>query len=449
MRRPSTPFAPTVAAFAVVAVLAGCAAPQPEPPPAIPVVSDQDISDAYVYLLGRLLVLRQEQLDFQKEGFHWNELVHRKVGGVSWANPNLDVVYSEAWVAIDEHICAVFSVPPIKGRYYTIQFLNGWGETVANINERNYPDHPSGDFAMCLKGADVKMPPGRRRIDLPGKVSRVLVRVELGADPRRAVALQQRILLRMTGTPKIEPVPATPSFTNDRLPGAEAFDSAAVALNSEPDINPGMEPLQAKVRAVAAGVAASPAQRARVEQVIRARTLPQFYRGFSTAGTVRNGWLRPSTIGQYGSDYQGRTRVNLAGIWANTTEEGVYFRSDADGDGAKLDGSNDYTMTFPAPDVPGKHVKYFWSVIAVDAKEFHVIPNPKKRYLINSQSRLKYGKDGSLTLYFAPAKPKDAPDANWLPTPVGQPYNLTFRAYGPDRAMQSKEWFPAPLQQRD
>ena len=58
-------------------------------------VSDQDISDAYIYLLSRLLVLRQQQLDF-KEGFRWNELLHRKPGGVDWPNPNLDVAYSEA-----------------------------------------------------------------------------------------------------------------------------------------------------------------------------------------------------------------------------------------------------------------------------------------------------------------------------------------------------------------
>src|SRR5258707_6052669 len=35
-------------------------------------ITDQDISDAYIYLLGRLMVTRQQQLDFQ-EGFKWNE----------------------------------------------------------------------------------------------------------------------------------------------------------------------------------------------------------------------------------------------------------------------------------------------------------------------------------------------------------------------------------------
>src|SRR5262245_50281189 len=38
-------------------------------------IADRDIIEAYEYLLGRLLVLRQETLDF-KEGLKWNEIVH-------------------------------------------------------------------------------------------------------------------------------------------------------------------------------------------------------------------------------------------------------------------------------------------------------------------------------------------------------------------------------------
>ncbi|HEX3339743.1 MAG TPA: DUF1254 domain-containing protein, partial [Pseudolabrys sp.] len=112
-------------------------------------MSDQDVSDAWIYLYTRLLVLRQQQLDFQ-EGFKWNELVHRKPGAVDWPNPNLDVAYSEAWVAVDESSCTIVTVPKITGRYYTVQFLNGWDETLANINEREFPNNPNGNFAICL-----------------------------------------------------------------------------------------------------------------------------------------------------------------------------------------------------------------------------------------------------------------------------------------------------------
>ena len=69
--------------------------------------------------------------------------------------------------------------------------LSGWGEVTANINERNYPRHPSGTFGLCLKGANVALPKGTQRIDLPNRKSRILMRIELGANPAEAVALQK------------------------------------------------------------------------------------------------------------------------------------------------------------------------------------------------------------------------------------------------------------------
>lgn len=415
------------------------------PAPAATALTDQDITEAYHYLLGRLLVLRQAQLDFGQEGFKWNEIIHRDVGGVAWANPNLDVAYSEAWIAVDENSCTIFSVPDIQGRYYTVQFLNGWGETVANINERNYPDHASGDFWVCMKGANVQVPADAKRIDLPGKTARVLSRVELGADPKQAATLQKQITVRASGTPVIAELPRTPDFPNDKLPGAEAFDAATVeAALSEPDINPGMEAVQAKVRAVAQAVQ-DPAQRARVDQVIREQSQPAMQKAFASMGTLRDGWARPDVAGNYGNDYLSRTLVDFGGIWANNRDEVVYFKTHTDATGTPLDGGNTYTVHFKQGDLPADHVKYFWSVIAVDSEKFQVIPNPRNRFLLNNQSKLTYGPDGSLTLYLAPERPKNAPDGNWLPTPKGQNYHLTFRMYGPDEAVLDGTWFPAPI----
>src|SRR4029079_10944051 len=215
--------------------------------------SDQESSDSWIYLLTRNLVLRQQQLDFQ-EGFKWNELVHRKPGAVDWPNPNLDVAYSEVWVAVDESSCTVVSVPKIEGRYYTVHFLHGWGETIANINERLFPKRPFGEFAMCLRGANVAIPAGATRIDLPVKYSRVLARIELGSDPDAAIALQHQFKFQATGTPKLPEIPKTPIFDLEALPGVEAFEAAEVALDSEPDINDGLEALQGKTRAVAKAI---------------------------------------------------------------------------------------------------------------------------------------------------------------------------------------------------
>jgi hypothetical protein len=434
-------------------IIAGCgqrsepkpaAAPAP-PAPAVAGPSEQEISDSYIYLLSRLLVLRQQQLDF-KEGFQWNQLVHRKPGEVLWPNPNLDVAYSEAWVAVDEKSCAIVTVPKTGNRYYTVQFLNGWGETVANINQRIFPQRPSGDFAVCLKDADVQLPATAQRIDVPVKYMRVLSRVELGADWNQAVALQKQFKIRATGEPTLPTVPQTVMFELNALPGVEAFESAEAALDSEADINPGMEQLQASTRAVAAAVK-DPTQRQRVDQIVRTKAFADFKNELPTIGNgkVENGWVLPAISGSYGNNWIARSCINYGGIWANVPEEVIYYKALVDGEKKPLSGDNSYTMRFEKEQVPAQFATHFWSVIAVDSVEHRVLPNPQKRYLINKEAKPHYAADGSLTLYFSDAKPADAPPGNWLPTPKGTSYSLTFRFYRPQGAVAERKYFPPPL----
>lgn len=56
-------------------------------------------------------------------------------------------------------------------------------------------------------------------------------------------------------------------------------------------------------------------------------------------------------------------------------------------------------------------------------------------FLGGRESKLQYGKDASLTLYFADTKPQGAPKGNGLPTTKGQGYSLTFRFYQPKGAV--------------
>ena len=414
---------------------------------ATPTIGEKEISDSYIYLLGRLAVTRQQQLDF-KEGFKWNELVHRKPGAVDWPNPNLDVAYSEAWVAVDENCYLLVTVPQITGRYYTVQFLNGWGETLANINERLFPDKPSGQFAVCFQGSNVSIPEGATRIDLPVKYSRVLLRVELGANWDDAVALQKQFKFEAVGTPKHLPeIPETVMFDIEVLPGVEAFESANLALDSEADINNGMETVAANTRVIAEAVK-DPTERARVDKVIRDRGFKDFATGshFLGHGTIINNWTRPKVCGTYEDDWLARTCINIGGIWANTLAEVLYYKGRVDSTGTTLHSDNTYTLTFPKDDLPAKYADYFWSVIAVDAKHMRVLPNPLNRFLLNNQTKLEYGKDGSLTLYFAPEKPASVNDGNWLPTLGGQNYSLTFRFYGPRGGVVDGTYYPPAIQ---
>ena len=405
------------------------------------------ISDAYIYLLSRLLVLNQQQADFE-EGFQWNTLLHRKPAGVQWPNPNLDVAYSEAWVAVDENSALMVSVPRITGRYYTVQFLNGWGETVANINERAFPDHPHGMFAVCLEGTQTKVPAPVQRVEVPVKYMRVLSRVELGSNWDDAVALQQKVELRATGKPVLPTVPKTVTFDIEALPGVEAFESAELALDSEADINPGMQELQAATRAIAEAIK-NPAERKRVDDEIRTKAFATIKKASPTLadGTIENGWVLASTMGVYKSNWLLRTLVNDGGIWANTFDEVIYYKGFVGPDGKPLSGDHSYELRFPKEQLPAQYATYFWSVIAVDSVHRRVLPNPLKRYLINKESKLQYGADGSLTLYLGDAKPAAAPEGNWLPTPKGQGYSLTFRFYRPKGAVANHTYFPPALTQ--
>jgi hypothetical protein len=165
-------------------------------------------------------------------------------------------------------------------------------------------------------------------------------------------------------------------------------------------------------------------------------------------GTVLNGWARPGVVGEYGLDYLARTMVNNGGIWANIKPEVLYYRGSLDQAGAELSSDNVYTLTFPKDGLPAQYATFFWSVIAVDSHRFRVLPNPLNRFLLNNQSGAKYNPDGSLTLYFADQKPVDAPDSNWLPTPKGQKYRLTFRFYRPTEGVANGTYYPPPLVKR-
>ena len=125
-------------------------------PARLPAPDDRTITDAYIYLLGRVLVIRQENMDRGATGFAYNTIKYNPIGEADWVNPNLDTAYIEAWFAVDHDTPVIFEVPEIKGRYYTAQILDEWGEVIANINERMFPSKPFGKFALVYPNSDVK-----------------------------------------------------------------------------------------------------------------------------------------------------------------------------------------------------------------------------------------------------------------------------------------------------
>jgi hypothetical protein len=410
-----------------------------------PQVDKETVTDAYVYLLGRALVDRQEVTDIAEDGIDYNVIKYNPVGAADFVNPNLDVAYLEAWIAVDDETAVLLEVPAVKGRYYTVQICDEWGNVVTNINERNFPLKPAGTFAFITPDSGAQLPPEATPIVLPSRKAKMLARVELQTDVEGAVALQRQFKMSTLGTPEIPKPTGLPTFGNQALVGVEIFDYAEKLLSSALDTIPVAPQMQSKVREVARG-AMDPAQREALDALIRETVIPRFLKfAVTQAGEYRNNWLATLVGGIYGDDYWTRTAANLVGIWANSTHEVIYFIATRDGDGNLLNGASNYVIEFDANTRPDAVVNSYWSVILVDIPDYRVVPNEIERYNFNSYSPLAAGQDGGLTLYIAAKESSSFPASNWLPSPDGKPFSLTFRTYVPKELVKQGGWFPPSI----
>jgi hypothetical protein len=88
----------------------------------------------------------------------------------------------------------------------------------------------------------------------------------------------------------------------------------------------------------------------------------------------------------------------------------------------------------------------FWSLSIYNEHHFFVA-NEINRFSVGTKNKgLKYGGDGSLTIYVQTTAPTDERQrANWLPAPQGD-FSLYVRAYWPKTAVTQGSWTPPPVQ---
>lgn len=401
------------------------------------------IADAYVYLLARVLVLRQERIDRGTPGFAWNAIRHRPPGPADVDDPGVGVATLDAWLAVDDRTLVLLDIPKIDSRYYTVQIADEWGEVIANVNERTFPSMPYGTFALVKPGSTVPVPAGAGRIELRSGKARMLARVELQDDAAGAIGLLRTFRLRASGTPAIKSPPPIPSFDDKKLIGVEIFDRVDATLASALDAAPNAAEMQQKARAVAAYAASGKAARADIDDELRTNIIPHFKDyASSKIAPERNGWMGGAATGNYGRDYWLRAAVNDASPWANSWDEVIEFVAARDTDGNALDGARSYVLEFPRDKLPQTAVNAFWSVALVGPEGDLAVGNALTRHGFDSSSKLALAPDGSLKIAIGPKPVPGVPEANWLSSPEGRPFSLAFRAYVPTNAVKRGEWAP-------
>jgi len=224
------------------------------------------------------------------------------------------------------------------------------------------------------------------------------------------------------------------------------FDLLPAILDDAPPL-PGEEARYAQLRALVAAIEADPALKAaaveaatEVEETV---VLPLLQ--FRNYGEQRpHHWSTISNEAAFGTDYFTRTAAARSNILVNAPNETKYFYQDLDVTGARLNGANRYSVTFPKDGTPP--VNGFWSLTLYNEHHFFA-PNDLKRYSLGTKNKdLKFGANGSLTIHVQADPPPEDQRANWLPAPAGADFSLYIRAYWPKAAVLDGSWTPPPVE---
>ena len=411
-------------------------------------LNEQEVIDNWIYVLGRYLVIRQEHIDLSEEGIDYNVIKFNELGKAEFVNPNLDVAYLETWFAIDENTPVILEIPIVEGRYYTAQIMDEWADIITNINERNYPDHPYGTYALCLEGSDPEIPEDALRIDLPSKKAKMLARVERKGDDESAVELQHAFKVYSAGDPVIDPAVEIPMFKNSEPIASDAYSMPMLekVFESAPDKMSIAKDMQSKAGEIADFISLNEDNKNLIDKIIKEKAFPELVKFIRSYGDKRGGWV--ATTGKekgFGDDYWFRAAANYAGIWWNNNEEVVYFIGELDNSGAPLNGDNLYVLHFSPEDLPSKHVHAYWSLTLMSLPDYRVVPNDLNRYNFNNLSEFQLEQDGSLKLYLTAELPEGLPQANWLPAPKGKPFTLNLRTYVPKDEVITGDYYVPEL----
>jgi hypothetical protein len=359
---------------------------------------------------------------------------------------SLNSLWSTAWLDLEQEPI-VLSVPDTKGRYYVMSVMNMWTDVFGSAGKRT-TGTARGNFVIAGPKWQGRAPAGvKETYRSSTRFAWILGQTQVnGPDDFAAVnAIQagyRLTPLSAWGKPYSPPtaVPVAGTVDThvtpvDQVAGMDAgtfFKRLALLMKENPPnaadgraleelkllgIEPGKDFDIGKVDpAVARGL-----QRA-VKEVPS-----KMQEGVSKMKTV-NGWIQPTNLGRYGTDYDTRAGIAWLGLGADMQEDTIYPTAYVDGDGKLLDSANKYVMHYEKGQFQPTNAT--WSISQYQGNFY--VRNALNRYVIAPWMPLKFNTDGSLNVYLQAESPGPDKEANWLPTPPGV-FNVTIRNYWPKR----------------
>lgn len=362
--------------------------------------------------------------------------------------PNVDTVYTQVWLDLGEEPL-IFTMPAAD-RFFNVQLLDGWTNTVAVLTE-------PGEYAFTCTDWDGELPEGVTRVDFPTQMDWFIARCLLSGEEDlpnvKAIQSEMKLLPLSAYVSGGEYTPPQGSYSeaNDFVPvnkvlsmgPAEFFAKANELMGKNPPAAADAPELE-KLAAVHVGPEQQfdpgvltgdiAAQWKEMLTGLRPRLVAEGAK-FSVKLDQWSYFGRP--IGDYGTEYSYRAMIALGGLGANTLDVAMYTKTNTDETGAQMNGAHTYQIHFHS--LPPVLDNGFWSLTAYGSDDF-LIDNPLNRYCINDRSSFELNEDGTLDIIVSAAEPENT--ANWLPV-NGDDFHLYMRIYTPD--MAAIETWAAPV----
>ncbi|MBP8855161.1 MAG: DUF1254 domain-containing protein [Oscillospiraceae bacterium] len=398
------------------------------------------IKDTYLYgypIVGMYELLHAQVMDANTKTSALNEFAHTAEVASPKTSfipaPNNDTSYSRAWLDLTG-APVIIAVPDTDDRYYSIQLLNLFSETIINVGRRTTGTQ-AAKFAIVGPNWDGELPNDAQiiRCDTPFALAFLRILINGPQDIAAVREIQSKIVIQ---APPAAGVNGLVPYKNATK--AEFFETLHAVLSLTP-VQKGEEVYLANCELCLH------APMALLEQGC-AEALADIEKGGTTFGEACNFWrIARKGIGNYGQDYLQRAVVWHKGALANQPEESLYPSTFQDSTGALLDGTQCYTLTFAKGQLPP--VSQFWSLTLYIFDNAFLYDNEIDRYSIGDRTNgLSYDEDGSLTIYLQNKAPQSAQKkANWMPVPTER-FFIVLRLYGPSEAVVRGDWQPPAVQ---
>lgn len=370
-----------------------------------------------------------------------------------FVNAATDFLYSLAVIDLSNGPLRLTS-PDLQGRWYGLQLLDPYMNTVANFGTRQFGDQlPS--IIIATHGQDVTASDNHHIVR--GESPYLYIVGRIAADTNEELSsvhsLQDGLKLERVsgGDPLTVPtkdswLPLKPN-DSDCPPELSFFEALGQVLKFVPPKNNEMA-LESLFKEIGLTVENGFEYSALSEPIriglAKSATFAQSILDdkIYEVGELINGWSLVRDVGEYHGNYIVRALVSIHGIWANVPDEALYFMARTDSEGNLLNGNNRYEVRFPKKATPP--VDAFWSICYYD-DQGRLVQNTQNSHAINSlYSDLLFNEDGSISIMIGPESSQSGlvqskMGENWLPSHDGN-FNLNLRCYNPKQELLSGEY---------